>query len=39
MVKIAVDAMGGDYAPTEMVAGAVEAVSAEGEIQVLLIGQ
>ena len=27
MIKVAVDAMGGDYAPGEMVAGAVEAVS------------
>ena len=27
MIKIAVDAMGGDYAPAEMVAGAVDAVS------------
>ena len=26
MIRIAVDAMGGDYAPAEMVAGAVEAV-------------
>lgn len=39
MVKIAVDAMGGDYAPAEMVAGAVEAVSASPEIQVLLVGK
>ncbi len=39
MVKIAVDAMGGDYAPTEMVAGAVEAVAASPKIQVLLVGK
>lgn len=39
MIKVAVDAMGGDYAPTEMVAGAVEAVNANKEIQVLLVGQ
>lgn len=39
MVKIAVDAMGGDYAPAEMVAGAVEAVNARPEIQVVLLGQ
>ena len=26
MIKVAVDAMGGDNAPVEMVAGAVEAV-------------
>lgn len=39
MIKVAVDAMGGDYAPAEMVAGAVEAVNANEEIQVLLVGQ
>ena len=35
--KIAVDAMGGDYAPEEIVAGAIEA-SAELDIDVLLVG-
>lgn len=39
MIKVAVDAMGGDYAPSEMVSGAVEAVNANKEIQVLLVGQ
>lgn len=39
MIKVAVDAMGGDYAPAEMAAGAVEAVNASKEIQVLLVGQ
>ncbi len=39
MIKIAVDAMGGDYAPVEMVAGAVEAAQAKPEIQILLVGQ
>lgn len=39
MIKVAVDAMGGDYAPSEMVAGAVEAVNANKEITVLLVGQ
>ena len=39
MIKVAVDAMGGDYAPGEMVAGAVEAVNAKPGIQVLLVGQ
>ena len=39
MIKIAVDAMGGDLAPVEMVAGAVEAVNAKPGIQVLLVGQ
>lgn len=39
MIKVAVDAMGGDYAPVEMVAGAVDAVNARPGIQVLLIGR
>ena len=39
MIKIAVDAMGGDLAPVEMVAGAIEAVQAKLGIQVLLVGQ
>ena len=39
MIKVAVDAMGGDYAPGEMVAGAVDAVKAKPGIQVLLVGQ
>lgn len=36
-VRIAVDAMGGDYAPAEIVAGAVEAAS-QGGIQIALVG-
>nr|WP_314461289.1 phosphate acyltransferase PlsX [uncultured Clostridium sp.] len=39
MIKVAVDAMGGDYAPVQTVAGAVEAVNANKEIRVLLVGQ
>lgn len=39
MIKVAVDAMGGDYAPIQMVAGAVAAVNANKEIQVLLVGK
>ncbi len=39
MIKIAVDAMGGDYAPVETVAGAVEAVKRQADILVLLVGQ
>lgn len=39
MVKVAVDAMGGDHGPAQMVAGAVEAVNANPEIMVLLVGQ
>ena len=35
--KIAVDAMGGDYAPEEIVAGAIQA-SAELDVDVLLVG-
>ncbi|MCI8951294.1 MAG: phosphate acyltransferase PlsX [Lachnospiraceae bacterium] len=39
MVKIAVDAMGGDYAPSEMVAGAVDAVNSVPGIHVFLVGK
>ena len=39
MIKVAVDAMGGDYAPVEMVAGAVDAVNANKDIKVLLVGE
>ena len=39
MVKVAVDAMGGDYAPVETVKGAVEAVSEHSEIKVILVGK
>jgi glycerol-3-phosphate acyltransferase PlsX len=35
--RIAVDAMGGDYAPGEIVLGAVEA-AAKGDVEVLLVG-
>ena len=38
-VTIAVDAMGGDNAPGEIVAGAVEAVREKSGIQVALIGR
>lgn len=37
LITVAVDAMGGDYAPTEIVAGAVEAAGT-GDVQVLLVG-
>jgi len=36
---VAVDAMGGDNAPSEIVKGAVEAVSQRTDIKVLLVGQ
>lgn len=39
LVKVAVDAMGGDYAPVEPVKGAVEAVCADKRILVYLVGQ
>ncbi len=39
LVKVAVDAMGGDNAPTEIVKGAVEAVQEKKEIEVLLVGK
>ncbi len=39
MVKIAVDAMGGDNAPSEIVAGAVDAVSRHSGVNVLLVGR
>ncbi len=37
-MKIAVDAMGGDYAPSEIVKGAIEAAQ-EREIQIVLLGK
>ncbi len=38
-VRVALDAMGGDHAPEEMVKGAVEAVNARENIKVFLVGQ
>lgn len=38
-VKVAVDAMGGDNAPGEIVKGVVEAVNERTEIKVFLVGQ
>lgn len=37
-VKVAVDAMGGDNSPGEVVKGAVEAVTERGELEVFLVG-
>jgi glycerol-3-phosphate acyltransferase PlsX len=37
-MKIALDAMGGDHAPGPIVAGAVQAVAADPELRVLLVG-
>ena len=39
MVKIAVDAMGGDNAPGEIVEGAVMAAQSREDIQIFLIGK
>ncbi len=39
IVRIAVDAMGGDNAPSEIVKGAVEAVDARQDIKVFLVGK
>ena len=38
-VNVAVDAMGGDNAPTEIVKGAVEAVNADKRVKVFLVGK
>lgn len=37
-MKIAVDAMGGDYAPTEIVKGALLAARERADIQIILVG-
>ncbi len=39
MIKVAVDAMGGDNAPGEIIKGAVDAVGRRSDIQVLLTGR
>ena len=39
MVRVALDAMGGDYAPVETVKGAVEAVQANPNVKIFLVGQ
>lgn len=39
LVKVAVDAMGGDHAPGEIVKGAVEAVNESKQIKVFLVGK
>ena len=39
ITKVALDAMGGDNAPMEIVKGAVDAVSARKDIKVFLVGQ
>ena len=37
-MKIAIDAMGGDFAPLEPVLGSIEAVRANEHIEVVLVG-
>ena len=39
MIKVAVDAMGGDNAPDEIIKGAVEAVGLREDIKVFLVGR
>lgn len=38
-IKVAVDAMGGDHAPAEIVKGAIEAVQASAKLKVFLVGR
>lgn len=37
--KVALDAMGGDNAPAEIVRGAVDAISGRDDIKIFLVGQ
>lgn len=39
MVRVAIDAMGGDNAPGQIVKGAVEAINEREDIQVILVGK
>jgi len=39
MVNVAVDAMGGDNAPVEIIKGAIEAIQADKRVKVFLVGQ
>jgi len=39
MVRVAVDAMGGDNAPGEIVQGCINALSKEADVSVILVGQ
>lgn len=38
-MRIVVDAMGGDYAPKEIVQGAVQALGLDSELQLILVGE
>ena len=37
-MKIVVDAFGGDYAPSEIIAGAVKALQENQELELVLVG-
>lgn len=39
ITRVALDAMGGDHAPAEMVKGAVEAINRSGQVSVFLVGR
>lgn len=39
MVRVAVDAMGGDNAPAEVIKGAVRAVNEDDRVQIILVGK
>ena len=39
MVNVAVDAMGGDNAPVEIVKGAIDAIQESKEVKVFLVGR
>lgn len=39
MIKIALDAMGGDFAPEEIVKGALQALKENTDIEIILVGQ
>ena len=39
MIKVVVDAMGGDNAPADIVKGAVDAISGRDDIKIFLVGQ
>ncbi len=38
MITVALDAMGGDYAPLEIVKGGIEAIKEQSDIQIILVG-
>lgn len=39
ITRVVLDAMGGDYAPAEMVKGAVDAINRERQVKVILVGR